>query len=168
MTSTEEDMDDLKAFVNEKMHFMSEKGSEQLLGDESVNVEEILSGNLAAVSGHIVESEGTVGPEIDQGRTTYVCTGLTFSANVEESSCEVFSRERDEVDRNLREELGGSRVTSFPVKVLWRKYSKRRSIVLGGHEGHPCNSIRYGVPGVIESVEGGNLSRSGKLKRVEV
>ena len=106
MTSSGENMDDLSAFVNEKLQFMSEKGLEQLVGDENVNVEEILGGNLAALSGCIVEPDGTVGPEVDQGRTTSVCPGLTTRANVEASSCEVFSCERDEVDIILREELG--------------------------------------------------------------
>ena len=103
MTSSEEDMVDLKSFVNEKLQFMSERGLEQLIGDESVTVEEIVSGNLVAVSGHIVESGGTVEAEVDQGRTTSVCPGLTSSANVEGSICEVFSHERDEVYRLLRE-----------------------------------------------------------------
>ena len=150
MTSSEEDTDDLNAFVNEKLQFMTEKGLEQRVGDESVNVEEILSGNV-----------GIVEPEVEQGKTTSVCPGLTSSANVEGSSCEVFSHERDEVDRILREELGGSRVIPTPVKGLWPIDSKRRSSVLGGHEPSPCKSIRFGVPGLIESVEGGNLSRSG-------
>ena len=110
MSSSEEEMDDLNVFVNEKLQFMSEQGLEQLVGDESVNVEEKLRGNLAAVSGHVVESEGTVGPRVDQGRATSVCPVLTSSANVEGSSCEVVSGECDEVDRLLREGLGGSRV----------------------------------------------------------
>ena len=156
LTSSEEDMDDLNAFVDEKLQFLSE----QLVGDESVNVEEILSGNLAAVSSQIVEFGGTVGPEVDQGRTTSVCPGLTSSADVDGSRCEVFSRGRDELDRIRRDELGGSRVTSTPVKGLWPIYSKRRSSV-GGHEAPPCKSIRFGVADTIESVEGGNLSRSG-------
>ena len=75
MTCSEEDMDDLNAFVNEKLQFMSEQGSEQLVGDKSVNVEQLLSGKLAAVSSQIVESVGTVGLEVDQGRTTSVCPG---------------------------------------------------------------------------------------------
>ena len=87
LTSSEDVMDDLNAFVKEKFQFMSEKGLEQLVEDESVNVEEIFNGYLAAVSGHIVESEGTVGSEVDQGRTTSACPGLTSSANVEGSSC---------------------------------------------------------------------------------
>ena len=73
----------------------------------------------------------------------------------------MFSRERDEIDRILPKELGGSRVTSTPIKGLWPIYSKRQSSVLGGHGAPPGKSIKFGVPGVIESVEGGNLSRSG-------
>ena len=113
MTSSEEFMDDLNAFVNEKLQFMTEKGLEQLIGDESVNVEEILSGNVAAVSGHIVGCERTVGLEKDQRRATSVCPGLTPSANLEGSGCEVSFHKRDEVDRVLREELDGSSVTSL-------------------------------------------------------
>ena len=161
MTSSEEDMDDLNAFVIEQLQFMTEKGLEQLVGDESVNVEEILSGKLAAVNVDIQGSEGTVEPEVDEGRTTSVCLGLTSGSNVEGSSCEVFSHERDEVDRILRKELGSSRVTSTPVKGLWPIHSRSRSSVLGGHGAPPCKSIRFGVPDTIESVEGGNLSRSG-------
>ena len=111
LTSSEEDMDDLNAFVDERLQFLSEQGLEQLVGDESVKVEEMLSGNLAALSSQIVESGGTVGPEVDQGRVTSVCPGLTSSAVVEGSRCEVFSRGRNELDRILRHELGGSHVT---------------------------------------------------------
>ena len=161
LTSSEEDMDDLNAFVDERLQFLSEKGLEQLVGDESVNVEEILSGNLAAVSSHIVESGGTVGAEVDQGRTTSKCLGLTSSADVEGIRCELFSRGRDELHRILRDELGGSRVTSTPVKGLWHIYSKKRGSVLGGHEARPCKSLKFGVVDTIESAEGGNLSRSG-------
>ena len=156
MTSSEEDMDDLNAFVNEKLQFMSEQGLEQLVGDESMNVEEVLSGNLAAVSSHNVESKGTVGFEVDQGSTMSVCPGLTSNAHVEEGSCELFSRGRDEMGRILREELGGSRVTSTPVKGLWPIYSKRWSSVLGEHGAPPCKSIRFGVTDAIGSIEGGN------------
>ena len=38
MTSSEEDMDDLNEFVNEKLQFMTEKGLQQLVGDGSVNL----------------------------------------------------------------------------------------------------------------------------------
>ena len=68
LTSSEEDMDDLNAFVDERLQFLSEQGLEQLVGDGSVNVEERLSGILAAVSSQTVESGGTIGLEADQGR----------------------------------------------------------------------------------------------------
>ena len=82
MTSSEEDMDDLNAFVNEKLQFLTEKALEQLVGDRSVIVEEILGRNLASISGHVAGSEGTVGLEVDERRTTSVCPGLNSSANV--------------------------------------------------------------------------------------
>ena len=141
MTSSGEEMDDLKAFVNEKLQFMTEKGLEHLVGDESVNVEDILAGNVGGVGGCGVGHEGTVGPEVDQGRTTFDIPGLTSKANVEESGCGVSFFEREEVERILREKLGGSRLTSTPVKGLWPIYSKRRSSVLGGHEAPPCKTI---------------------------
>ena len=112
LTSSEEDMDDLNAFVDERLQFLSEQGLEQLVGDENVSVEEMLSGNLAAVSSQFVESGGTVGLDVDQGRATSVCPGLKSSADVEGSRCEVFSGGRDELDRLLRDELGVSRMTS--------------------------------------------------------
>ena len=90
-----------------------------------------------------------------------MCPGLTSGADVEGGHCELFSRGGDELDRILRDELGGSHVTSTPVKGLWPIYSKRWSSVLGGHEASPCKSIRFGVVDIIGSVEGGNLSRSG-------
>ena len=67
--------------------------------------------------------------------------------------------ERDEVDRNLREELGASRVFSTPFKGLWPIYSNRRSSVLGGYEAPPCKSIKFGVTDTIGALESGNLSR---------
>ena len=63
MTSSEEDMDDLNAFVNEKLQFMTAKCSEQLVGDGSLNIENILYGSVAAVSGLNVTSVGNVGTE---------------------------------------------------------------------------------------------------------
>ena len=87
MTRSEEDMDDLNAFLNEKLQYMAVKGLKPPVGDEIAKVQEILSGNVAAVNGHIVGYEGNVGPEADQGRTKSVCPGVTPSANVEGSGC---------------------------------------------------------------------------------
>ena len=104
--------------------------------------------------------EGAVVPRVDQGRSTSVCPGLTPSVNVEGGSCEMAFHERDEVDRILRTELGGSRVNSTPVNGLWPIYSKRRSSPLGGHEAPPCKTIRFRVSDMIGAAKSGNLSRS--------
>ena len=105
MTSSEEDMDDLNAFVNENLQFMTEKGLKQLVGDDSVNVGEILCGNVAAVTGPNVGSEKNVRTdEFDQGSqvgTTSMCPGLTPSAILERSGCKASSYNRDEEDRIL-------------------------------------------------------------------
>ena len=77
-------MDHRNAILNEKLQFLTEKGLEQFVGDESVKVEKILCGNVAAVSGHNVGSEGIVGTDEvnqrSQGRTRSVCPGLNPSA----------------------------------------------------------------------------------------
>ena len=94
-------------------------------------MKEILCGSVGAICGPNVESEGNIENElVDQGRTTSACPVLTPSGNVGGSGCEVSSHEHDEVDRILREELGGSRVTSTPVKSLCPSYGKRRSTSL--------------------------------------
>ena len=163
MTSTEEGMDDQNASVNEKLQLMTEKGLEQIVGDESLNLEEILCGIVAAVCGRNKGSEKNIGTEdVNQGsqpRTTSMCPGLTMQ-NLEGSCCEASCYERDEVDSILQDELSGSRVTSTLVKGLWPIYSKRRSSVLGGHEATPCKSIRFGVTDTVGALESGNLSRS--------
>ena len=152
-TSSEEDGDDLNAFVDEKLRLMAEEGLEQFVGDESVNVEEILGGSVAAVSSHIVDDEGTVRAGIDQGITTSVCPVLTPSIVKEASG--------GGVDLILREELSGTHSTSTPVKGLWPIYSKRPNSVLAEREAPPCKSIKFGVTDTLEAVEGWNLSRSG-------
>ena len=72
MTSSEEDMDHMNAFVSEKLQFMTEKGLEQLVGEESVNVEEILSGSMVTVSGRGVGYEETVWT-LSRSRKNNVC-----------------------------------------------------------------------------------------------
>ena len=123
-------------------------------------MKEIFCGDIAAVN---CPNLGSVGDarteEVDHGRSTSVCQGLTPSGNMEASSCEVSSRERYEVYSVLREELSGSRSTSTPVKGLWPIYSKTRSSVFGRHEAPPCNSIGFEGTDKNGAPENGNLSR---------
>ena len=158
-TSSEEDMDDLKAFMNEKLQFMTVRCLEQLVGDLSMSVEEIFCGSLATVSGPNVGSVGNVGfGEVDQGRTTSVSPDLISSANMEANGFEVSFHERDDVDRILQKDLSGSCVTCTLVKGLWPIYGKRCSSVLVGHEALPCKFIKFEVAGTIGALQSGNLS----------
>ena len=87
---------------------MTEKGLEKLVANGSKNVGEIFYGSVAAVSGPNAGSVGNVGTEdVDRGRTTSVCPGLTPSGNMEALVCEVSSQECEEVDKILRNELSG-------------------------------------------------------------
>ena len=159
MTSSEEEMDNLNAFVDEKLQSMAEKGWEQLVGDESVNVEEILSGNLAAVSSHIIASEGTVGLGVGEGRTASVCPGLTIGGDVDVGG-RMFSPDA-EINRILREELGSTTVTSTPKRTAWPNYSKKRSSVLKEPDVPVCKAVVFDVAGGSKTVRGVGLSQEG-------
>ena len=99
LTSCGEEWGDLHAFVNENLQFMTEKFLEQLVGDGSMFLKEMLCGSVAAVSGPKVGSVGNAGTDqVDQGRTLSACPGLTPSGIMEVCGCEVSSREHDEVD----------------------------------------------------------------------
>ena len=152
-------MDDLNAFVVEKLQSMAEKGWEQIVGDENVNVEEILSGNVAAVSSHIMASEGTVGLEVGEGRTASVCPGLTFGGDVDVGGRR-FSPDA-EINQILREELGSTTVTSTPKRVVWPIYSKKRSSVLKEPDVPVCKAVVFDVAGGSETVGGVGLSQEG-------
>ena len=52
LTNSDDDVEDLSAFVTKKLQSLSEAGVEELIGDASVNVAEILCGNVD------VEEEG--------------------------------------------------------------------------------------------------------------
>ena len=50
MTSSEEDVEYLNACVSEKLQLLCEKGLDQIVGDDSLNVEGILNGNYEVVA----------------------------------------------------------------------------------------------------------------------
>ena len=128
-----------------------------------MNVEEVISGNLAVVSSDIVESGGTVGLEVDQERTASVCPGLTSSANVEGSVEKVIGEEcvNVEVDQMLREELGRTTVTSTPKRAVWPIYSKRRSSVMKEPDEPICKAVVFDVGSGSETVGGAGSAKEG-------
>ena len=48
LTSSDDDVEDLSAFVTERLQCLSEGGVENLIGDAGMNVEEILCGDVGA------------------------------------------------------------------------------------------------------------------------
>ena len=51
LTNSDDDVEDLSAFVTERLQWLSDGSVEKLIGDESVNVEEILCGNVGVEEG---------------------------------------------------------------------------------------------------------------------
>ena len=47
LTSSDDDVEDLSAFVTERLQCLSEESVEKLIGEESINVEEILCGSVS-------------------------------------------------------------------------------------------------------------------------
>ena len=115
LTSSDGDVEDLSAFVTEKLQCLSKGSVEKLIVEECKKVEEILRGNVG------VEEGGG-------DRRQSVCPHLTNSGNVDVDDRR-FSPDV-EVDQSLREELGGANVTSTPKRAVWPIYSKKRSSVL--------------------------------------
>ena len=100
-TSSDDDVKDLSAFVTERLQCLSEGSVEMLIGDESVNVEEILCRSVG-----IGEACG--------GNRQSLCPSVTPGGDVG-TAVRRFSP-GEETDRVLREELGSANITSTPEK----------------------------------------------------
>ena len=103
MTSSDDDVEDLSAFVAERLQSLSEGSVEKLIGDESVNVEEILCGSVG------VGEEGG-------GNEQSVCPDVTPDGDVGTDVRQISPGE--ETDRILREELGSTNITSLPKRAV--------------------------------------------------
>ena len=115
-------------------------------GEECVNVEEILCGDVG------VEKDGG-------GKSQPVCPDVTTGENVDVDDRR-FSPDV-EVDQMLREELGSATVTSTPKKAVWPIYSKRRSSVLREPDERACKAVVFDVASGNGTVGGVGLSKEG-------
>ena len=106
LTSSDDDVEDLSAFVAERLQCLSEGSVEKLIGEECVNVEEILCGD--------VEEDGG-------DRRQSVCLDVTIGGDVDVDDRR-FSPRRGG-NRILREQLGSANVTSTPKRAVWPIYS---------------------------------------------
>ena len=147
LTSSDDDVQDLSAFVAERLQCLSEGSVEKLIGEESVNVEEILCGGVG------------IGEEDGGNQRQSVCPNLTTGGDVG-----VYDRRFSsdvEVDQMLREELGGATVTSTTKRAVWPFYSKRRSCVLREPDEPACKARVFDVASGSGTVGGVGLSKEG-------
>ena len=103
LTSSDDDIEDLSAFVAERLQCLSEGSVEKLIMEECVNVEEILCGDVG------VEKDGG-------GKSQSVCPDVTTGENVDVDDRR-FSPDM-EVDQMLREELGSGPFTARDAAVF--------------------------------------------------
>ena len=146
MTSSDDDVEDLSAFVAERLQCLSEGSVEKLIGEECVNVEEILCGDVG------VEKDGG-------GKSQSVCPDVTTGENVDVDDRR-FSPDV-EVDQMLRQELGIATVTSTPKRTVWPIYSKRRSSVLREPDERACKAVVFDVTSGNGTVGGVGLLKEG-------
>ena len=115
LTSSDEDVENLSAFVAERLQCLGEEGGENLIGSQSMNVEEILCGSAG------VREDGR-----DDRQSMYL--NVTGDDGIVQGERRL--SQDDEVDRVLLEELGSTGICSTPKKAVWPIYTKRRSSVL--------------------------------------
>ena len=144
LTSSDEDVEDLSAFVTERLQCLSRWGVEDLIGDAGVNVEETLCGNVD------VEEEGG---DNRQSMWSNVTIGENVDVDDRSFSPDVW------IIRILRQEFGSANVTSTPKKPAWPTYSRRRSSVLKEPDEPVCKAVVFDVASGSGTVGGVELSR---------
>ena len=152
LTSSDDGVEDLSAFVTERLQCLSGGSVENLIGEESVNVEDILCGSVG-----IGEDGGGNGQSV----CPIVSRGGDIGTDVRRCSL------GEETDRSLREELGRTNITSTPKKAAWPIYTKKRGSVLGEQEGPFCKAVMFDVAGGSGTVGGVELSRENVTDRSE-
>ena len=146
LTSSDDDVEDLSAFVAERLQCLSEGNMEKLIGGECMNVEEILCGDVG------VEKSGG-------GKSQSLCPDVETGGDVGVDDRR-FSPDM-EVDQMLREELGSATVTSTPKRAAGTIYSKRRSSVLRESDERACKAVVFDVASGNGTVGGVGLSKEG-------
>ncbi len=146
LTSSDDDVEDLSAFVAEKLQCLSEGSVEKLIEEECVNVEEILCGGVG-----IGEDGGDTGQS--------VCPNLTIGGGVDAAGRRCSSVV--EIDQSLRETLGSANLTSTPKRAIWPIYSKRKSSVIREADEPVCKAVGFDVASGSDTVGGAGLAKEG-------
>ena len=139
LTGSEEDVENLSALVAERLQCLGEGSVEKLIGEDCVNVEDILCGSVG-----IGEDGG--------GNRQSVCPNVFPGGDIgtDVGRCSPGK----ETDQILREELGRANITSTPKGIAWPIYNKRRSSVLKEPDEPVCKAVVFDVPsGTVGGVE---------------
>ena len=152
LTSSDDDVEDLSAFVAERLQCLSEGSVEKLLGEECRKAEEIMCGDVGA-------------EKCGGGKSQSVCPDATTGGDVGVDDRR-FSPDV-EFDQSLRETLDGANVTSTPKKAIWPIYSKRRSSVLEKQEEPLCKAVMFDVASGSGGVEDVRLSKGNVTNKSE-
>ena len=153
LTSSDDEVEDLSAFVAERLQSLSEWSVEKFIREECVNVEEILRGNVG------VEEEGG-------GEKQSVGQSMPVVGNYDDRR---FSRD-EETNRILQEDLCNVNITSTPKSAAWPIYTKRRSSVLGKQEEPLCKAVMFdvasgsGTGGAVEPRRNETVTSEGVLE----
>ena len=152
LTSSDDDVEDLSAFVTERLQCWSEGSVERLIGEKCVNVEEILCGSVG-----IGENGG--------GNGQSVCPNVSPDGDIGTDVGRCSSGE--ETDRILRKEFGSANITSTPRRISWPIYTKKRGSVLDEQEGPLCKAVMFDMVSGSGTVGGVELSRENVTDRSE-
>ena len=128
LTSSEKQMGDLKVLVSKQLQSLCERSSEQILGDDGLNLEEILRGGIIVI-------------EDSRGNVNTLRSEVTRGNDLETS--DLRGSHSANVDRNLREELDSLNVTTTPVRAVWPIYIKRRGSFVEERDAPTCKSVMF-------------------------
>ena len=143
-TSSDDDVEDLSAFVTDRLQCLNKGSVEELIGDKGVNVEETLCGR--------------VGVEDNAGYNRQsVCPNVTIDGDVDVD--ERWLSPGEKLNQILREELGRAKITSTPERAAWPIYTKRRTSVLSEQDEPFCKAMIFDVDSGGVTVGGVELSR---------
>ena len=143
LTGSDDDVEDLTAFVTERLQCLSERSVEKLTGDENVKVEEFLCRSVG------------VGESGGYNRQS-VCPNMTMAGNVDADDKRFSPGENNQI---FRKELGSANITSTPKRAAWPTYTKIRSSVLSGRDKPLLEEVMFDVGSGNGTVGGVELSR---------
>ena len=152
-TSSDDDVEDLIVFVAERLQCLSEGSVEKLIGDECVNGEEILCGNVG-----VKENGGD--------KSQSVCPNSTIDGDIDVEDRR-FSPSV-EINQISREELGSANVTSTPKRDAWHICTKRRSSGLRELDEPVCDLYCLMLLGEVKQLEALNCQEGMLLIQMRV